>query len=300
MKLRLPTILLLIWLCLTCQGVAQINVSLHLPRTSFLLNEPTVATLTISNLAGQDLLFEDSPDFGPWCRLELKALRGDFVSPRREEISFPPLIVPSGKTISRTINVSDFFFLDHPGQYKIRVGVFFAPTRAEFYTQSTFNADPGRMEWAQTVGIPEAGNNGGKFRTFSLVTHQRPEGIFLYAKLEGKEEGIRFSPFFLGRLLSAMKPQPQFDASNNLYVFHASSDSTYVLSQIDVDTGKFGQALYRPSTPRAGRPAMSKDAKGHLVISGGIRVHEEELTPKSTSRSLLSERPEEFQPKPAR
>jgi hypothetical protein len=151
MKLRLPTILLLIWLCLTCHGVAQINVSLHLPRTSFLLNEPTVATITISNLAGQDLLFEDSPDFGPWCRLELKALRGDFVSPRREEISFPPLIVPSGKTISRTINVSDFFFLDHPGQYKIRVGVFFAPTRAEFYTQSTFNADPGRMEWAQQL-----------------------------------------------------------------------------------------------------------------------------------------------------
>jgi hypothetical protein len=300
MKLRLPFLLLLTWLLLNCDVFSQINVSLHLPRTSFLLNEPTIATLTISNLAGQDLLFEDSPDFGPWCHLELKALRGDFVSPRSEQISFPPLIVPSGKTINRTINISEFFFMEHPGQYKIRVGVFFTPTRAEFYTQATFNGDPGRIEWAQTVGIPQTGDNGGKFRTFSLVTHQRPEGIFLYAKLEGKEEGIRFAPFFLGRLLSAMKPQPQFDASNNLYVFHASSDSTYVLSQIDVDTGKFGQALYRPSTPRAGRPSMSKDAKGHLVISGGIRVHEEELTPKSTSKSLLSERPAEFQSKPTR
>ena len=83
-------------------------------------------------------------------------------------------------------------------------------------------------------------------------------------------------------------------------MFLASSDSTYVLSQIDVDTGKFGQALYRPATPRAGRPNMSKDDKGHVVIAGGIRVNEEELTPKSAERALLSDRPEAFQLKNTR
>ena len=300
MNLRLPLLLISVCLLLTSHAFGQLNLSLRLPRTSFLLNEPTIATLSISNLAGRDLLFEDSPEFGSWCKLEVKALRGDFVSPQKDEISFPSLLVPSGKTITRSINITEFFHLEQPGQYKVRVGVFFAPTQTEFYTQSTFNADPGRIEWTQTVGTPDSEGGPGKFRTFSLVSHQRADGIFLYAKLEGKVEGIRFMPYFLGRTLAAMKPQPQLDAKNNLYVFHASSDSTYVLSQIDVDTGKFGQAMYRPSTPRAGRPTMSKDNKGHLVITGGIRVNEEELTPKSAERPLLSDRPEAFQLKPTR
>jgi hypothetical protein len=299
MNLRLLFLLFSACVLLTSDAFGQLNVSLRLPRTSFFLNEPTIATLSISNLAGRDLIFEDSPDFGPWCKLEVKALRGDFVSPLKDEVSFPPLLVPSGKTITRSINITEFFHLEQPGQYKIRVGVFFAPTQSEFYTQSTFNADPGRIEWSQTIGIPDSGDRG-KFRTFTLMSHQRFDGIFLYAKLEGKDEGIRFMPYFLGRTLAAMKPQPQLDAKNNLYVFHASSDSTYVLSQIDAETGKFGQAMYRPATPRAGRPNMSKDNQGHLVITGGIRVNEEELAPKSADRPLLSDRPEAFQLKNTR
>ena len=58
--------------------------------------------------------------------------------------------------------------------------------------------------------------------------------------------------------------------------------------------------MYRPATPRAGRPNMSKDNQGHLVITGGIRVNEEELAPKSADRPLLSDRPEGFQLKNSR
>jgi hypothetical protein len=45
---------------------------------------------------------------------------------------------------------------------------------------------------------------------------------------------------------------------------------------------------------------MSKDNQGHLVITGGVRVNDEELAPKSADRPLLSDRPEAFQLKNTR
>ena len=111
MNLRLLFLLFSACVLLTSHAFGQLNVSLRLPRTSFFLNEPTIATLSISNLAGRDLIFEDSPDFGPWCKLEVKALRGEFVSPLKDEVSFPPcsshLVKPSlGPSTSPSFSTS--------------------------------------------------------------------------------------------------------------------------------------------------------------------------------------------------
>jgi hypothetical protein len=98
-------------------------------------------------------------------------------------------------------------------------------------------------------------------------------------------------------MLAAVPPQMQTDRDNNLYVLHASSDDTYILSQIDVSTGRSGQAVYRSKTPRAGRPSLLRQPDGKLAISGGIRVTEEELSGSpNQDRSKISSRPEGFKP----
>jgi hypothetical protein len=283
--------LLLVWFLSGNRAFAQIQVSLQFPRSTYLLNEPTLAKLTLTNLAGRDLYLEDSPASGPWCRLEVKNLRGGYLSPKRDHISFPPVSLPTGQSVSRSVPLTDFFHLPEPGQYQLRVSVFFEPTKNTFFAQSSFSADSGRLEWTQTVGVPEGRQNAGAYRTFSVMSHQRLDGIFLYALLEGKSEGIRFAPVPLGRMLSAMRPQAQVDASNNLNVFHAISDSEYVLSQINVDTGRSGQARYRSLTPRSGRPTLARNEEGRLAILGGVRITEEELESEKSGRVLLSDRP---------
>lgn len=269
----------------------QIQATLQFPRTTYLLNEPTTAKLTITNLSGRDLFLEDSPEHGPWCQLEVKNLRGGHVSPRRDHLAFPALSIPSGQSVSRNVLLTDFFHLPQPGQYQLRANIFFAPTRSTFYAQSSFTADAGKLEWTQTVGVPEGRENAGEYRTFSLLSHQRSEGIFLFATLEGKSEGIRFPPYPLGRMLSAMRPQAQVDPRNNLYVFHALSDAEYVLSQVDVDTGRFGQARYRSATPRGGRPTLARNEDGKLAILGGMRISDAEIEAQNSGRVLLSDRP---------
>jgi hypothetical protein len=93
-----------------------------------------------------------------------------------------------------------------------------------------------------------------------------------------------------------MQPQAQIDRDNNLYVFHAVDDETYMLSQIDVASGRSGQAVYRSKTPRAGRPVLQRQPDtGKLVIVGGVRVKETDTpTQAAPERSKLSDRPEGF------
>jgi hypothetical protein len=269
----------------------QIQISLQFPRSTYLLNEPTVAKLTITNLAGRDLYFENSPSSGPWCQLELKNLRGGYISPNRNDVSFPPLSVPAGQSVARSVALTEFFRLPQPGQYQLRASIRFEPTQSTFFAQSSFSADAGKLEWSQTVGVPDGRRNAGEYRTFSVISHQRSEGVFLFATLESKSEDIRFTPFPLGRMLSAMPPQAQLDWKNNLNVFHATSDSEYILSQVDVDTGRFGQARYRSATPRGGRPSLARNDEGRLAVLGGVRITDEEIQAAKSGRVMLSDRP---------
>jgi hypothetical protein len=208
----------------------------------------------------------------------------------------PPLFSPAGETVSRTIPLHEFFELPSTGQYRAKVSISYGSSRTQFVTPAAFfSMDPGHKIWSTTVGVPEGQQNAGAPRVFSVLSLQRREGMFLYAKLENQEDGMHFPPYFLGRMLAAVAPQMQIDRDNNLYVLHASSDDTYILSQVDVASGRSGQAVYRSKTPRAGRPSLSRQPDGKLAISGGIRVSEDELNARTTpDRAKLSSRPEGF------
>jgi hypothetical protein len=200
------------------------------------------------------------------------------------------------ETVSRTIPLHEFFELPSTGQYRAKVSISYGAARTQFMTPAAFfNMDPGHKLWSTTVGVPEGQENAGTPRLFSVLSLQRKEGMFLYAKLENMSDGSHYPPYFLGRMLAAVPPQMQIDRDNNLYVLHAASDDTYILSQVDVATGRSGQAVYRSKTPRAGRPSLSRQPDGKLAISGGIRVSEEDLRGRSApERAKLSTRPEGF------
>lgn len=296
MSLKFLVSLLVAWAVSLVAAQAQITVSLQLPRSNYLVDEPLKATLTITNLAGREITLEDNPQDGPWCFFQVKALRGEHIPSRKSNLTFPPLRIPVGESVSRQVDLTELYRIDEAAQLRIRACVNFAPTHNQFWSAPlNVTTDSGRLLWSQTVGVPDGRPGEGRYRTFSLLTHQRPDGIYLFAKLEGKEEGLRFGCHPLGRLLSAMQPEPELDAENNLYVFHANSESSYMLSQVDVGTGQMGQALYKSINGRRGRPHMRKAQSGQLFVTGGVRVLEEEKNGASKpDQALLTDRPVGF------
>lgn len=277
---------------------AQINASLRFPNETYLAGEQLLATLTVSNQAGRDITLKSGVTEESWCLVQVNAMRGEAPAHRIPAPAVPPLFIAAGETVSRTIPIHDFFELPGAGQYRAKVSISFGPSRTQFTTQSAFfNVDPGHKIWSASVGVPEGQPNAGTARLFSVLSLQRREGMFLYAKLENQQDGFYYPPYFLGRMLAAVGPQMQTDQSNNLYVLHAASDDTYILSQVDVATGRSGQAVYRSKTPRAGRPSLLRQPDGKLAISGGVRVADEELDAgTSPDRSRISSRPEGFKP----
>jgi hypothetical protein len=293
--LLLP-VLVLLWLASADSCLAQISATLRLAHETYLAGEPVVATLTVTNQAGRDITLKGGVTEDSWCLVQVNAMRGEAPVHRTDPPVIPPLFIPAGETVSRTLPLNDFFDLPTTGQYRTKISISFGSNRSQFVTPTAFfNVDPGHKIWSTSVGVPDGQENGGVPRLFSVLSLQRREGMFLYAKLENQRDGSYYPPYFLGRMLSAVGPQMQIDRDNNLYVLHAASDDTYILSQVDVSTGRSGQAVYRSKTPRAGRPSLQRQPDGKLTISGGIRVNETELDPRGApDRARISNRPEGF------
>jgi hypothetical protein len=293
-----PLLFVLLWLAWTGVCNAQINATLRFPHETYLAGEQVVVTLTVTNLAGRDITLKGGVTEESWCLVQVNAMRGEAPNYRSNPPVIPPLSIPAGETVSRTIPLHEFFELPSTGQYRAKVSISYGASRIQFVTPAAFfNMDPGHKIWSTTVGVPEGQPTAGAARIFSVLSLQRREGMFLYARLENQDNGIHYTPYFLGRMLAAVAPQMQIDRENNLYVLHATSDDTYILSQVDVATGRSGQAVYRSKTPRAGRPSLSRQPDGRLAISGGIRVTEGELGERTApDRAKLSARPEGFKP----
>jgi len=296
MNLRTFSLVVLSVLVFRQPVCAQVNVELQFQRSTFLLDEHAIATLRFTNMSGRDLTLGEQTKDGPWCQIQVSSVRGETPIPRKDGPQFPPLSMKAGETVARTVDVTDVYEMSLPGQYRVKASISPGQGRNQIVTAPVYiNTDPGKTTWSTTVGVPEDKAAGGSVRTFSLIQLQRKEGIFLYAKLEDKEAGWRYPPYLLGRMLSAMQPQAQTDRDNNLYVLHAVDDESYLLTQIDVSSGQSGQAVYRSKTPRNGRPSLQRNPDGRLVIAGGIRVNDAELSPRAApERSKLSDRPAGF------
>jgi hypothetical protein len=291
-----PPLFLLLWLTWAGVSNAQIHATVRFAHETYLASEQVIATLTVTNLAGRDILLKDGITEDSWCHIQVKAMRSESPSYRTNPPKVPSLSLKAGETVSRTIPLHDFFELPSTGAFSAKVSISYGASRTQFVTPAAFfNVDPGHKIWSTTVGVPEGQEEAGTPRLFSVLSLQRKDGMFLYAKLENQRDGFYYPPYFLGRMLAAVAPQMQLDRENNLYVLHASSDDTYILSQVDVATGRSGQAVYRSKTPRTGRPSLSRQPDGRLAISGGIRVSENELSERNApERAKLSTRPDGF------
>ena len=87
---------------------AQIEVGLKLKRLQYIAYEPVVATLTITNLAGRDVELRDAAD-QHWFGFEVTTGEGRSLGPMMKGASEPPLTIETGKTVTRTINLTPVY-----------------------------------------------------------------------------------------------------------------------------------------------------------------------------------------------
>jgi hypothetical protein len=283
--------------CLACAALflvalsaqAQIQVDLKFKRLQYIAYEPVIATVTITNLAGRDIVLRDDND-QHWYGFEVTANEGRTLAPLQQSAE-APLKIAAGTSVTRKINLTPLFPINDLGVYHVRANVFFADLNKFFYAPAkVFEVTTARPIWQRTVGDP---GNGG-VRTFSLMTNRFPDHTSLYVRVEDKENSLVYATFSLGRVISFDEPHAEVDRQNQLHVLQCSAPRVWSYSVVGLDGRLLKRATY--SQTRSS-PHLSRAANGSVAVSGGM-LDLAAAAPPAAVRTVpkLSDRPANLPP----
>lgn len=256
-------------LTLTVAAHAQVNVTLNIKRRLLIAGEPIIATVTIVNQTGRDIMLADTEKGRQWFSFEIIGPDGRQVPPRDVNYELQPLPIKSGETVKRSVNLHELYQLGDLGAFRATSSIYLA-TAGKWFTSKPdpFDVTEGRLLWRQTVGIPDRPENAQENRTFSLLTLEQEKGRMLYVRIMNDENGVTYGCYNLGRILDGTPPDVKFDSGNNLAILQANARKEYLLTRIGV-TGNFvGQTVY---TSIKSPPFLRKLPDGALQIVGGAR-----------------------------
>ncbi len=282
----LVAIVLGVWLgASTAQ--AQIELSIQVPRRSYILYEPIVATVTITNNAGRDLVFEDSGS-KQWFNVEVTTLDGGLLSPYDPDYKLHPMHVAAGQTLQRSIDLTPLFPIREPGTHRLRANVYLADLDRFYYSNyASFDLTDGKLLWEKTVGVPGSGD----LRQVSLLTHELPDRLLLYARIRDLNGNTVYTTQSLGRLLlSGHEPEEMLDSHNNLHILHEAKPGAFVYTCIGLDGERLDQKAYT----KAGRfqPILAKLPNGDVEVRGGqVQVAVAKAVGGNAPQPKLSDRP---------
>lgn len=249
-------------------GHAQIGVDISIKRRLFIKHEPVLATVSITNQTGRDIVLTDTKE-AQWFSFQITGEGDQFVPARNLDYHLDPLSIRAGETLKRTVNLNELYSLGDFGIYRIRANIYFDGMDKYFSSKPThIEITEGRILWRQNAGVPDGAKNAGQTHTFSMLAHQRGEQNLLYVRVEGQDDATIYCTSPLGRLIDGVPPQMQFDSANNLYVLQLIGQKSYILSKIGVNGEFLGQTHY--SAPKT-RPYLRKQADGTLQLVGGKR-----------------------------
>lgn len=258
--------LLLAVLSLPVLATAQVQVDVRLRRHTFIPYEPIEVILSITNLAGRDVVFENLGD-RQWLDLQVTSTDGEREMPAVEpDYRLDPLLVPAGQTLKRAVDIGPHYALRDPGGYRVRASVFL--TDADRYFSSNFAAfdlTQGKTIWQQTVGVPLGAEGARSLRTLSLLTHRLPDRLLLYARVRDDAASVTYTTQNLGRLLtSGEEPRVALDRANHLHVLHLAAPRTFLYTEIALDGERVTQRVY--SAEGRQHPNLQRGPDGRVAV----------------------------------
>ncbi len=284
----LAVVTLLGWLAAPATAHGQLEVKLQLPRRLYMLYEPIIATVSIRNLSGRDIVLRDEGSQN-WFGFEVTQQGGRQVAPRSTTYSLQPLDLRAGEMVSRTINVTPLFALQELGTYRMRSVIYFADLGRHYASGfGVIDIAEGRVLRKQTVGVPDSRET----RDVSLMAFRMPEGERLYIRIIDPDSGIVYCNTKLGRLLTTDSPQMLFGRDNLIHVLHPAAPRQFLYTEIGLDGKVLDRKTYlAPKT----NPRLVVNADNVVSVVGGVLDVPVEgamaVPPEAPPQKKLSDRP---------
>ena len=176
---------------------AQLTVNLEVKRRNFLRYEPILVTVSITNLAGRDVMLQDGAT--SWFGFTVTHGASDsLISPRDPDYSLDPIQIKLGETVKRTVNLCELFPISELGLYRVRANIY-SSAYDKYFPSRTANLDieDGRVLWKQVVGVPETMRNAGEMHEYTLINATGRAHSYLYVRISAPSTGRVFGCYRL-------------------------------------------------------------------------------------------------------
>ena len=266
---------------------AQVQVDISMKRKLYIVYEPILVTVTITNLSGNELTLSDSGR-NKWFGLQLETFDGRPIPPVDGDYSNQPVELGPQQKISRTVNLAPLFPVSEFGGYRLKASVY-SQQNNRFFTSPTLNFEvtDGHVLWQKAVGVPDGSPGAGTTRTITLLSHRFPQTMQLYIRIQDKQAGIVYCTHQLGRFLSFGNPNILLDAQNRVHILQNAAPKAYVYSKIGLN----GEVMERKSYNEfSSRPELRRGSDGSVLVVGG-QAYDSKTPPPEQSLPSMTDRP---------
>ncbi|HEY5744110.1 MAG TPA: hypothetical protein VIS99_16415, partial [Terrimicrobiaceae bacterium] len=265
---------------------AQVQVDVTLKRSLYMLYEPLICAVTITNLSGGTLTLEDTPR-EKWFGFQIETIDGRPLPPINPDYRNQPVEIEAGQRLTRAINITPLYPLSEFGTYRVRAAIYSTQLGRYFVSpQLNLEITEGRQLWQQTVGVPE-GMGEGRSRTFTILAHRLPRTTMLYLRVEDKEAGIIYCTTQLGRFITFASPDIEIDGGNKIHILQNTAPKAFLYSQIDLNGKVTKQEAYQVFNSR---PYLVRKPDSSIAVVGGV-PYDPKAPPPEQQLPKLSDRP---------
>lgn len=244
---------------------AQLSTSLKLSKKQYLAGEPVIAVVTITNHAGQELVFQ-SDGRTQWLDFVVKNSQGETVTPKGRAV-FGRVAIRAGESLAREVDLSRQFQLSEPGNFSVAAVVHLPGDRAQSSSTNRllFSQSPGVPYWSQKVGIS---GKPGQTREFRILNFSGDNKAQIYAQIIDNGTGQTVRTFLLGEVLMLRKPLVTVDRQQHLHVMFLATPTMWVHCQIDTDGRLTDRQIHQRGDQ--GDPQLLTFADGSVRVANSI------------------------------
>ena len=250
----------------TSAASAQITASLQLNKSQYVAGEPVVATLTITNHAGRELVFHGDGR-RDWLDFNVRNNRGKPVNQRRKE-AFGAMRIAAGQSLQRQVDLTNYYMLHEQGNFSVAAVIRTLGgdnTVNAMTNRVIFTLNPGRVYWSQKVGIPGRRNQTREFRVLQHSGGQRAQ---LYAQIIDDRTGLPIRTFNLGDALSIRRPSVTVDKDQRMHVMFISTPTMWVHYVIDLEGNVVNRDIHQRGPQ--GDPRLMTSSDGTVRVSNSV------------------------------
>lgn len=244
---------------------AQYATNLTLQKNSFLLNEPVLAFVTITNRSGADVIV-GGVGARPWMQFQFEDDTGRVLAPVSIG-SKNPITLKAGQTTQHTVEIEGAAATGSLGTYYTKGSVYHPPT-GQYYTtnRARLAVTDAKPAFDQAFGVPKGFRDAGRARRYQAIIFRDIDSVTLYARVTDDRTQDNLSTRLLGPIMTSIQPQMAIDAKNFFHLLFMAQPTIFCHTVVNPDGSIRRRAYYKDI--EGSRPTLVMTSAGAEVVGG--------------------------------